>query len=250
MTNVYFLKSIFFVLFNMFFLFNANVSATTFSQPQKIGAAYITTIGVFGFEGEISHSGIPFTNKKFINSYKLGHKNGKTIYDKGVAVFSAGDENLYFHYDSQNGDTSYYEKRFPVSMCGDEKINNTVQVNTGHPGYIRVINSDINVVLYLLSNHNEMTKFGGYEWGHTLIGKGENGKFVKFFNTIELSDRFFGNPSVKNTNFSDCRVQGDTIIVKYKHVSDISSKEADESGEFRFKWDNKAQWFGVEKVVY
>lgn len=46
-----------------------------------------------------------------------------------------------------------------------------------------------------------------------------------------------------NYEYDKARISGDTIIITYciYGVSKIC-------GEFRFKWNNKDQWFGVEKV--
>ena len=42
---------------------------------------------------------------------------------------------------------------------------------------------------------------------------------------------------------------GNTIAVVYQRVNSSTKRLTDE-GEFRFKWDDKAQWFGIEQVVY
>jgi len=237
-------------LLGMMFLFNSNVFALTFSQPIKIGEAYITPPDYFAIEGAVYHTGIPYKNKEYILSYNLGKKNGVTIFDKGIACFGKNGDELYFHYDARDGRASYQKNYFAISRFGGKDIGNTVDVTASPPGYIRMIKSNKKITLYLLSSNSQMVSFRDYEWIHTLIGKREDGKFVKFFDTKELSERFFGNPSIKNTNFSDCTVQGDTVVLKYKHISDLDRKGEYESGEFRFKWDDAAQWFGVEKVVY
>lgn len=43
-----------------------------------------------------------------------------------------------------------------------------------------------------------------------------------------------------------CR--NDSIVIVYRrwHWKGMSDPE----GEFRFKWDDAAQWFGIEQVVY
>lgn len=241
------MKKLFGLLLGIMFTLSAsNVSAMTFSQPIKIGTAFITTMGIFEITGAVQNIGKGYTNRKFIDAYNLQGKNGVTIFDSGVARFISGKDEIYFHYDSRNGNTG-----LPItSRFGGRNIENTVNVGTGVPGYIRMIKSDDNVTLYLLSFQNNMTRFSGYNWGHTLIGKRKDGIFVQFFDTVNLSKRFFGNPSIKNTNYTDCVVKGDTISVKYKYGKDLSSKKADISGEFHFKWDDAAQWFGVEQIVY
>jgi len=40
-------------------------------------------------------------------------------------------------------------------------------------------------------------------------------------------------------------VRGDTLIIEYKSLS--GDKKI---GEFRFKWDEAAQWFSVEQIKY
>lgn len=39
--------------------------------------------------------------------------------------------------------------------------------------------------------------------------------------------------------------QGDTLVMKYRAWS-----SNEEKGEFRFRWDENAQWFSVEQIVY
>ena len=41
-------------------------------------------------------------------------------------------------------------------------------------------------------------------------------------------------------NYENYFCNGDTVTIKYKH----------KNTEFRFKWDDAAQWFGIEKVTY
>ncbi len=50
----------------------------------------------------------------------------------------------------------------------------------------------------------------------------------------------------------EMRVMNDTICVPYKlKVGGVSTRETHvRDGEFRFKWDDKAYWFGIEDVVY
>ena len=45
-------------------------------------------------------------------------------------------------------------------------------------------------------------------------------------------------------------MQGDTIILEFKHTDSTIKSERETTGEFRFKWDDAAQWFSIEQVVY
>ena len=230
-------------------LLSAQCFAMTFFQPVDIGSAFIDTTGCFSVEGATYHTGIPFTNEKFIKAYNLRNRS-ETIYDKGTARFGNGEDAIYFHYDSKNGNSSY-DYNPVISKFGDKNIENTVSVNTGHPGNIRMIKSDGGVTLYLISCQSQISRFSGYQWIHTLIGKRQDGRFVIFFEPKEFCKRYFKNSSGWYVNFADCTVQGDTIVFKFKHSADRTNTSIKPtSGEFRFKWDDKAQWFGVEQVVY
>lgn len=41
----------------------------------------------------------------------------------------------------------------------------------------------------------------------------------------------------------------DMIIIEYDNYNP-NTKRMYKEGEFRFKWDDAAQWFGIEQVVY
>lgn len=40
--------------------------------------------------------------------------------------------------------------------------------------------------------------------------------------------------------------KGDTIVIQYCRLRSSDTME----GEIRLKWDEKAQWFGIEKIIY
>ena len=46
------------------------------------------------------------------------------------------------------------------------------------------------------------------------------------------------------TDISRVRTDGDTLIINY------GNWRSREYGEFRFRWDENAQWFGIEQIVY
>ena len=91
---------------------------------------------------------------------------------------------------------------------------------------------------------------------YTLIGCRPDGKWVKYFDTEDLCKQYLGNS--KNVSIKRIILKGDTIIANYARSTNPSKamagyfheKEADEFGEFRFKWDESAKWFGVEKITY
>lgn len=87
----------------------------------------------------------------------------------------------------------------------------------------------------------------GPECDYTLIECQNDGKFVKYVATKEITKRYFGwaGSGASPIVYQDIAVTGDAVTITYTaHLSDTNT------GEFRFKWDDKVQWFGVEQVVY
>ena len=86
---------------------------------------------------------------------------------------------------------------------------------------------------------------------YTLIGYNKNGDWVKYFDTDEIKKRYFGD---KGSSFSrlfitDLKCNENTIFIYYERF-DPNLRKNVKVGEFRFKWDEAAQWFSVEKITY
>ena len=144
-----------------------------------------------------------------------GYTNLEGDFSKGVAQF--GD--LYFHFDSFN----------ESSRFGSRDFANTVPVYT-FEGRTRIypLKSDDGREFYLLETE---TGGGG---SFKVIGE-RNGKWVKYFDTMDVRKQI--PPDFYLDNFYTA---GDTIIFDYKE----SQKE--NHCALRYKWDEAAQWFGVE----
>ncbi len=68
------------------------------------------------------------------------------------------------------------------------------------------------------------------------------GDVYQFAKGIDDAHFFFKDKSI--------RVMNNTICVPYTLKSGEFSQKHIRDGEFRFKWDDKAYWFGIEDVVY
>ena len=92
------------------------------------------------------------------------------------------------------------------------------------------------------------------------IGKKDD-KWIKYFETNDIRKKYFGDKNVRRVSFSDgssyeasgensiyarAYCKNDTIVIEYR----LYEKNITKKGEFRFKWDEAAQWFGVEQVIY
>ena len=211
----------------------SNCFAMTFSQPIKLGRFYTQIQRSSGFhaEGASSNKGTRYDKvAKYIKNYG---------WDKGLATFGEGIDALYIYYDYEN------DKMPRGTRFGGKDISNTVGIGVWHDGTIMQIKGSNNMTFYSV-------RFS-YCTSHLhIIGKNKDGKWVEYIDSKKLSDKYFGG---KDSYKEDGGViydvptcVGDKIIVTYRRWYWKGTSEPE--GEFRFKWDDKAQWFGVEQIIY
>lgn len=231
------MKKIFALMF-VILIMSSTCLAMTFFQPVKIGRVGGTPQGGFWIEGASYNNGTSYENGK------LDREWGK-LYEKGVAIFGNGIDAIYMHYDCSNTSSSRdpYRPKF-----GDKNATRSVSLgaNEGEAVNISLIKNDSNITLYLL--HGEGSAAGTENY--ILLGRRSDGIFVKYFDTRDITKNYFGeNLNLSNrpwyTNFY---CHGSIMIIKYKRNHTRQGYLAE--GEFRFKWDDKAQWFGIQQVVY
>ena len=212
--------------------------AMTFSQPVKVGRIACISGGGFFFENASANNGT-------LSKYGRGK-----AYDTGVARFGEGKDSLYFHY--RYGD--WQKKISWIMLFGSEDKDNTVSVDILATEILKITGN--NLTFYLISD--------GYDLAEnnilTLIGKKSDGTWVKYFDTLSIGKKYFGSGNNKGIrtqwglSFYKPETKGDTIIIHYIRNKDGGQiqlrHDVDEHGEFRFKWDEAAQWFGVEQIVY
>ena len=207
----------------------SNCFAMTFSQPEKIGS-------VFLYEGTFDLKG--YSYNKVIQSSKW---RDYTFYEKGIAIFGTGNDALYFYYDKDTKVQSpTSDGTEPISRFGSSDINNAIQVSPlGTDIYL--IKTDTDRTFYLLENSSPVW-WGGH---CVLIGKNKDGKFFRYFDTSVIKKKYRIGTSSRPNNDGKFYCNNDTITICYTSGSDGSIL-----GEFRFKWDESAQWFGVQHIVY
>lgn len=208
--------------------------AMTFHQPIEIG--YI---------GWPHRENIVILKNAFQSSGKQVKNNESKMYEldgniEGFAQFGNAEDAIFFH---------YTPKKEP--LYGSKDKNNTFQIKAGLYGdTIYQIKNDYGIKIYIFVNSEPLEGFRNY----TCLGKLKNGKFVKFFETDEIKRRYFGSSDWSNIRngklpyFKKIYCKNDMIIIEYERFQ--KQKAPIKEGEFRFKWDDKAQWFGIEQVVY
>lgn len=213
------------------------VCAMQFSQPEKLGYFYGSAIGGFGMMGESQNNG-----KEYIPRVS-GKYDYSNLYGKGTALFGEGDAALYWHYDFyQYHRNDPHEGQKWAVRVGGKNIENTydLPILLYEAGYdIYRLTSDNGLVLYLLRHSSAISVksfqiFGWYE-----------GKFYRYIDSHRLTDMYFSKQRNRYTipSYELSNVSGDTLIFQY-------STESGAKGEFRFKWDEVAQWFSVEQVAH
>ena len=213
------------VVFGVVILLTKVCDAMTFSQPKEIGRI------------ELMPNGFKEIHNATYCTGEAKMQNGKKVYvikhnDSGTARFGSGEDMLNF----------YQIPYKPLSYGGDNR-GNTVTLEFGLLGdTIYQLLGDNGFSVYVVK-HNES---GAYFVNYDCIGKDKNGKFVRYFNTNDAKKQYLGNDG-RNVIFKNISSQEGVIIFAFECYS---GGQIVKRGEFRFKWDDAAQWFGVEQVVY
>ena len=193
-------------------MISSSCLAMTFSQPVKLGSASATdaTFNVYKVEGAIKNR-------------------------NGISKFGSDEDSIYF-----------YQRPATTKYCyGGDNMSKTFQFTSAYGCDFTQIKSDISITFYMV--HEWEFSFAGEKY--ILLGKLSDGSWVKYFDTRDLTEKYFGKPKVRDQipYYKTWHCDGDTVVIVYQRIKD---KKFVNEGEFRFKWDNKAQWFGVEQVIY
>ena len=201
--------------------------AMQFSPVEEMGEAGVSQAGRSG-GGMVIINATHNTGDYYITNAYNAHNTQS--YGKGVATFGDGDDALYMHYNMYD---------HTPTVMGGKNIHNTIQWRF-LIGYISRIRTDEGITLYAIQNTY------GPEFDYVIIGRRTDGVWVKYLDTREITDRYWSKrkSGAPATAYRNLRTEGDTLVMDYRHWSD------QENGEFRFRWDENAQWFGIDKVVY
>ena len=171
------------------------------------------------------------------NPYLL-HIEGSNLpggdYSKGAATF--GD--LFFHFDCtlfediQARGKTFEEIESLASRFGSSDFENAVPVYV-FEGLTKIyrLSGDDGREFYLLA-----TETGG--GGSMKVIGSRDGKWIKFFDALDMRKQI--PPEYYIENFY---AEGDTIIFVYKKWQE------ENFCELRYKWNEAADWFGVE-IIY
>ena len=150
--------------------------------------------------------------------------------------FGTGEDAIFVHHRS-----GY--KNYP--NFGSKNISKSVSVEPGLYGCtIFQLKNDKNIRIYIVRPDEAMAVILNY----TLLGKMNDGTFVKYLSFRDIWNKYMDNNQKKGRPFTEnIYCAGDTIVIEYSRYKQGSKYK---EGEFRFKWDEAAQWFSVEQVIY
>lgn len=197
----------------------------------------ITEIGFVGSPVQSPYHGFIVSGENF-NSGNAYIETDNTIrsYTKGVARFGEGEKALFCKYDF-NADFNN-----SISFGGE---NNYIATLDGKDKKIYKLQNDANLPMYVIYHNYCVTDL-------KIVGKTKEGKWVNYVDSKKISDAYFnGNDAYKldgGVMYNPPVCRGDAIIITYYRWT--WKGETPTEGEFKLKWDNAAEWFGIEQIIY
>ena len=203
-----------------------NCFAMNFSEFVKLGGTSYPPWGI-EIKNATSNTGTP----KKVNAGSKEKVNWHTVHENGIAQFGNGDDSIYCHYSSPSAMESYF---------GDKDKSNAIEIEEELYGTsISQIKNDSDAKIYLLHSG------GASSQSYICLGKKNDVTWVKYFDTRKIAKKYFNAWAI----ISDAILENDTLVIGY-HTRGTRENRSSQRGEFRFKWDDAAQWFSVEHVQF
>lgn len=221
-------KSVIGLIIGTCMLAGSSCFAMQFSPIEKMGGM------IYSQAGRHSEGGLILKNPTHNTGdyYTFRYSDNTHSYGKGIAAFGEGTDAMYVHYDMY--------ARAPIAL-GGKNINNTIKWR------FHLICADINQIqtdegITLYAMYDEY----GPEADYLIIGRRADGVWVKYLDTREITKRYWNwdGDGASPVVYTKLRTDEDTLVINY------GNWRSREYGEFRFRWDTNAQWFGIDKVVY
>ena len=216
--------------------------AMTFQPPVKIGrigfpvqAPYHGLIvdGATSNDGTLYRESTPYRDKQ-------GYITSITTYTKGTARFGDGANALWCRY-------NFEQKNSADCFIKFGGANDFVLTQNITDKEIFQIDNDADLALYASYHIYCVTDL-------KILGK-RGDKWVVYLDSKKLSEKYFGGKDGYKLDggvlYDVPTCAGDTIVVTWRRWHWYNNGGISEpEGEFRFKWDDAAQWFAVEQIIY
>ena len=184
---------------------------------------------------------LQMTNPEKVGEFGFSQRNGKVYFVNAIknndnyAIFGNGSNLVCVYKDKSHVD------KFHI---GGDTANNTVTFIGMSNDIYRVYSND-DIVFYILKSAYDM------DTNYAVLGRKKNGQFIKYIDTHEISKKYFNINKNNGTIVygNTMHVQNDTFYVDcyyYKYGAD--NFPGNKLCRFYFRWDDKAQWFGIAQV--
>lgn len=121
---------------------------------------------------------------------------------------------------------------------------NTFAIGIMLPDIYR-IDTDEGITMYLIRDEYDLI----FEDRYVVIAHQKDGKWVKYMDSQEIGQQYFGKAGLWAKDFI---IEGNKITLPYELYGGNyrPSSKPTESGKFVLQWDENAQWFAIDKIVY
>ena len=206
--------------------------AMTFQQPVKIGR--------IGFPVQAPYHGLIIDGANYNDGTPYREKSNKTTYTKGTARFGEGTNALWCKYNFEPKNSADCFIKFGGA-------NDFVLTQNITDKEIFQIDNDADLALYASYHIYCVTDL-------KILGK-RGDKWVVYLDSKKLSEKYFGGKDGYKLDggvlYDVPTCAGDTIVVTWRRWHWYNNGGISEpEGEMRFKWNDAAQWFGVEQIIY
>ena len=232
----------------MCFLFANSVFAVGFSQLVKIGDISTDPLSGFHFDGDYHNKGIRYVSK-------YHKKPGDYGYEKGTVIWGKGKDALDCDYDfAQNSAKMSDHERTGkhVFLFGTSTSLNRQACDFFDYGYeIYTLKRDERT-FYVIKSYGSIASATNY----IFLGQQNDGKFVKYIDCDDINERYFnrhkneyGTTAGKYAlYYNEIWIDRDAIVINYQLTAPREAYK--DAGKFILRWDEAAQWFSIEQVVY
>ena len=210
-----------------------------FSQPQKLGGVGGNPMGGISIDGSAFNHGSLYPDQ-FKGIWGV-------LYEKGVAGYGIDEAYLWVYYDCSSGKKDYrdaYSAHF-----GNKDKTITVKMGVGEGEYVQIdrVKNDGGIKLFIVAYKGSVVGPEKY----VLMGYDKTGKFVKYVDVKSVIEHYLGknNVGMKGAYLGRYYCENNAVVVEYMD-SRITKSYKNAVGEFRFTWNDNAQWFGVEHIIY
>ena len=107
-------------------------------------------------------------------------------------------------------------------------------------------------IFYVIKSYGSIASATNY----IFLGQQNDGKFVKYIDCDDINERYFnrhkneyGTTAGKYAPYyNEIWIDRDAIVINYQLTAPREAYK--DAGKFILRWDEAAQWFSIEQVVY